>query len=109
MAAVKVSPNNPDILDSLAYIHYNKNRYAEAQTTAEQVIRLKPKAQAEIKAQIVIGLALADRGDCVGARRVLEPRQKMAARGGALIDRGLTLCSQTPQEADRYGFEYMRL
>src|SRR5262249_43414691 len=59
MAAVKVSPNNADILDSLAWIHYNHKRYAEAQTTAEQVIRLRPKAQVEIKAQIVIGLSMA--------------------------------------------------
>jgi tetratricopeptide (TPR) repeat protein len=62
----------------------------------------------EIKANTLIGLSLADRGDCAGARRILEPMQKLASRGGALIDRGLTLCAQTPQEADRYGFEYMR-
>src|SRR5262249_22882420 len=81
LAALQKQPNNADLLDSQAWIHYNKKRNAEAQTTAEQVLRVNPKggsagsraAQMEVKAKLVIGLSMADRGDCAGARRMLEP------------------------------------
>jgi tetratricopeptide (TPR) repeat protein len=108
-AALRTQPNNADLLDSLAWIYYNHKRYADAQTAAEQVLRTKPiKAQMEMKAKIIIGLSQADRGDCAGARRTLEPIQKYARNGGWVIDRGLTLCAQTQEEADEHGLEYMR-
>jgi tetratricopeptide (TPR) repeat protein len=108
-AALRTQPNNADLLDSQAWIYYNHKSYADAQTAAEQVLRTKPiKAQMEMKAKIVIGLSQADRGDCAGARRTLEPIQKYARNGGWVIDRGLTVCAQTQQEADRYSAEYMR-
>jgi len=47
---------------------------------------------------VVIGFSQAARGDCVSARRTLEPLQKLAAGpprldGADLIDRGLSLCA----------------
>jgi tetratricopeptide (TPR) repeat protein len=95
-AALRKTPNNMDVLDSLAWIHYNQKRYADAQPLAEQVLRLKPNAQMEVKAKLVIGLSRAGLGDCVNARRILEPLQKLAPKN-PLIERGLSQC--TPPEA----------
>lgn len=93
---LRMQPNNTDLLVSLAWIHYNRKRYADAQTTAEQVLRLAQDDKGPaVKAKVVIGLSQAERGDCDNARRTLEPLKKLIAERdtGALIERGLSLCA----------------
>ena len=81
-----------NLLVSLAWIHYNHKHYPDAQTIAEQVLRLRPNFQNSLRAKLVIGLSQAQRGDCVSARRILEPLQKEPG-DHSLVDRGLALCA----------------
>ena len=80
------------LLVSLAWTHYNHKRYAEAQTIAEQVLRLRPTAENHFKAEVVIGLSRVGLGDCDGARRILEPLQKLPGDHSP-VDRGLAQCA----------------
>jgi tetratricopeptide (TPR) repeat protein len=99
LTALRRQPNNVELLISLAWIRHNFKRHADAQKIGEQVQRLNPRPQDKIKAKLVIGLSQAALGDCVNARRTLEPIYEIVAKRAernepavAMIQRGLYVC-----------------
>jgi tetratricopeptide (TPR) repeat protein len=109
-SALRQTPGNADLLVSIGYIHLNQARHAEALTACEGILRARSlRPELEYKAHACIGAAQAKKGDCLSARRTLEPLQKYATRGGAMVDLYLTRCAETREEAERYGREYMRI
>ena len=108
-AALRLDPSDADMLISRAYIALNQNEPDRALTACEAILRRGAKPEMEFKAHACVGQALAEKGDCAGARRTLEPLARYAARGGAVVDLWLLRCADSVAAADRYGREYQRL
>ena len=62
-------PNNPNILDTLGWIHYKYGNYSRAVSLLEESVRLAPQNS---RLNYHLGMAYYQSGDAPAARRTLE-------------------------------------